>query len=195
MLGLPQPSPQFSQFGTLSPLLMASSAGSPLIQSPIISNFPSPASVNSQDQLGYGVPPLKRARTSQSASRRGSVAPAPIVLTWNHEIQLRFAAALARTTASCGFPYSWVENPEFIAFLAEFLPSAIPISRRQLSNTYIPAEVAKIRAIARASSEGTLATLQSDGWSGINFHHFLAFMITTHKREVSYLFQHFKFRC
>jgi hypothetical protein len=36
--------------------------------------------------------------------------------------------------------------------------------------------------------KGTLATLQCDGWSGVNSHHFLAFMITTSNREVTDLF-------
>ncbi|KAF8164061.1 ribonuclease H-like domain-containing protein [Pholiota molesta] len=76
-------------------------------------------------------------------------------------------------TASCGFPYRWVENPEWVKFLNEFLPLARHLSR-----------LAQYRNDAKTRCAGTLATMQCDGWSGINFHHFLAFMITTSKREV-----------
>lgn len=127
--------------------------------------------------------PLKRARVG-SIPRQASFTFANAA--WTGDQQARFGKALARITASCGFPYRWVENPEWVKFLNEFLPFTQHISRRQLSDTLIPREVARYRNEAKKTCSGSLATLQCDGWSGINFHHFLAFMITTDKREVSF---------
>lgn len=127
----------------------------------------------------------KRPRiSSQGLSRRPSLQH----VAWSPDQQARLGVRIARITASCGFPYRWVENPEWIAFLNEFLPAAQTVSRRQISDTLIPMETARYREAAKKRSAGALVTLQCDGWSGINFHHFLAFMITTDRREVSKFF-------
>ncbi|KAF9528609.1 hypothetical protein CPB83DRAFT_766516 [Crepidotus variabilis] len=127
-------------------------------------------------------PSRKRPRASHSLSRQQS--QVPIRPPFTETDQERLGARVARITASCGFPFRWVENEEWLAFLAEFIPGATPISRRQLSGQYIPQEVAKIRARAKEAAHHKLATLQLDGWGGINFHHFLAFMITTQDRKL-----------
>jgi hypothetical protein len=157
---------------------------------------PSPASLNSSIDLGSveessdGASHLsKRPRTSYGYSRRASRslsrAPSqPELPRWSSATQARFASLVARITASCGFPFLWVENPEWIAFCNEFVPGAQPISRKSLANRWIPAEAAKYRGVAKARVKGTLVTLQCDGWSGVNSHHFVAFMITTSNREV-----------
>ena len=124
--------------------------------------------------------PLKHQRTSSRDFGHG-FSPS----MWSTERQDRFDVFMARITASCGFPYTWVENPEVLAFMNEFIPTAQPVRRQRLANKLIPAEVAKYRASAIEKCRGCLVTLQCDGWSGINFHHFVAFMITTNKREVS----------
>ena len=45
----------------------------------------------------------------------------------------------------------------------------------------IPAEVKKIQLAAIKSTEGYEVTLQCDGWTTMNFHHYLAFMVMTSK--------------
>ncbi|PPR07164.1 hypothetical protein CVT24_010717 [Panaeolus cyanescens] len=128
-------------------------------------------------------PSNKRARTTSThnLSRKTSHHYLP---TWTSDMQQRLGNRLARLTASAGFPYRWIENVEWTHFMTEFLPGALPISRRQLSDTLIPKEAERYRIESKKRAEGCLATLQCDGWSGINFHHFLAFMITTDRREV-----------
>ncbi|KIK20361.1 hypothetical protein PISMIDRAFT_24210 [Pisolithus microcarpus 441] len=91
---------------------------------------------------------------------------------------------MAWITASCGFPFSWVENLEWLGFLQEFIPQAEPVKRQSLANHWIPMEVAKFCREAKNHSQGLEGTLQYDGWSGINFHHFIAFMLTTSRHEV-----------
>ena len=124
--------------------------------------------------------PLKHQCTSSCDFNRG-FSPS----MWSKERQDRFDVFMACITASCGFPYTWVENPEVLGFMNEFIPAAQPVWRQRLANKLIPAEVAKYRASAIEKCRGCLVTLQCDGWSGINFHHFVVFMITTNKREVS----------
>ena len=105
---------------------------------------------------------------------------------WSKERQDCFDIFMAHITASCGFPYTWVENPEVFGFMNEFIPAAQPVWRRRLANKLIPAEVAKYQASAIKKCRGCLVMLQCDSWSGINFHHFVEFMITTNKWEVSH---------
>ena len=124
--------------------------------------------------------PLKRQRTSSHDVNRG-FSPS----MWSKERRDRFDVFMARITASCGFPYTWVENPEVLGFMNEFIPAAQPVRRWRLANKLITAEVAKYRASAIEKCRGCLVTLQCDGWSGINFHHFVVFMIKTNKWEVS----------
>ncbi|KAI6010645.1 hypothetical protein BKA83DRAFT_25636 [Pisolithus microcarpus] len=80
-------------------------------------------------------------------------------------------------------PSHWVENPEWLGFLQEFIPQAEPVKRQSLANHWIPMEVAKFCQEAKNHSQGLEGTLQYDGWSGINFHHFIAFMLTTSRHE------------
>lgn len=92
---------------------------------------------------------------------------------------------MARLTASANFPPSWIENPEWLAFLDEFLPSAISPTRKALTTRIIPAEVQKIRQAAMKQTEGCDVTLQCNRWTGISDHHYVAFLMTTSKREVN----------
>ncbi|KAF8173673.1 hypothetical protein BJ912DRAFT_1065043 [Pholiota molesta] len=161
----PSPSP-------VSAGLLLNGINSPHISSPLATSVPV-----------LTTNPLKRPRVSSVPwSRKASLTL--VNAAWTGTQQARLGRALARITASCGFPYRWVENPEWTDFLTEFLPLARPITRRQLSNTLIPREVNEFRNEAKKACAGLFATLQCDGWSGINFHHFLAFMITTQNREV-----------
>ncbi|KAI0363229.1 hypothetical protein BV20DRAFT_958722, partial [Pilatotrama ljubarskyi] len=73
---------------------------------------------------------------------------------WNEARQATFESRLAQLTASCGWSLTWVENIEWIDFCADFIPQAIEACR------------------------GRLATLQCDGYTALNQHHLIAFMIT-----------------
>ncbi|KAI0049656.1 hypothetical protein FA95DRAFT_1488644, partial [Auriscalpium vulgare] len=77
---------------------------------------------------------------------------------WTSQQQHRFEALVGRLTAAIPVSFSWVENPAWHAFCAEFIPGA---------HMFSPRERAK----------GNEATGQCDGWSGENHHHYLAFMM------------------
>jgi hypothetical protein len=85
---------------------------------------------------------------------------------------------MARITASAGFSLSWIDNPAWLDFLDEFLPAARSPSRKVLTNRIIPAALELYQAEAKAAAKGREATIQADGWTGINHHHLIAFMIT-----------------
>lgn len=91
---------------------------------------------------------------------------------------------MANITASCGFSFNWVENQAVRSFMNEFFPFANSISSYQLSNRIVPREVERFRQAAKNRCRGSDVTLQTDGWTGINFHYLVAFMITTANREV-----------
>jgi hypothetical protein len=103
-------------------------------------------------------------------------------IMWSSEAQVIFEAHIARLTASAGLPLSWVDNPEWIDFVHEFLLWATSPSRKVLTTRLIPSAAKGYGEIAKAHSRNQNATIQADGWTGINFHHLLAFMITVNKK-------------
>ncbi|KAL4081265.1 hypothetical protein V8B97DRAFT_2020128 [Scleroderma yunnanense] len=86
---------------------------------------------------------------------------------------------MANITASCGFPFNWVENQAVRDFLDDFLPHASHLSSYQLTNCVIPQQINHYQQAAKNASKGCERTLQTDGWTGVNFHYLVAFMITT----------------
>ncbi|KAG2354333.1 hypothetical protein BDR07DRAFT_1251662, partial [Suillus spraguei] len=86
---------------------------------------------------------------------------------------------MANITTSCGFSLNGIENQAIHSFMNAFFPFANPISSYQLSNHIIPCEVERYRQAAKNHCHGVNATLQMDGWTGVNFCYLLAFMITT----------------
>jgi hypothetical protein len=146
-------------------------AFTPLQPSPLQS--PSVGSIHGHSAVQSGA---KRRRTQHSTVVQS--------VEWTSAHQACFESRIACITASCGFPFLWVENIEWLDFLDNFLPAAAPISRRVLANRLIPAEIEKYHAAAKENAQGLEGTLQCDGWTGANFHHFLAFMLTTSKRDV-----------
>jgi hypothetical protein len=167
-------------------LLFQSNMSSPLL----IDNFApqsraaSPAvSLASSDASSY-CSKRPRVLTRNSSFRIESQLNSPVSAVWTSGHQAHFASRVARLTAACGFPFQWVNNPEWIAFCNEFIPNASHIDRRSLANKYIPAKAKKFRDAAISRSKGLEVTIQCDGWSGINFHHYLAFMVTTASCEV-----------
>ncbi|KIO14642.1 hypothetical protein M404DRAFT_5864 [Pisolithus tinctorius Marx 270] len=85
---------------------------------------------------------------------------------------------MTNITASCGFPFNWVENQAVRDFLDDLLPYASHLSSYQLTNHVIPQQASYYQQAAKDASKGCQGTLQTDNWAGINFHHLVAFMIT-----------------
>ena len=85
---------------------------------------------------------------------------------------------LAHITTSCNFAASWIDNIEVINFFKTFLPPAKIPSRHKLTCKIIPMTNLALCAEAQVAAKGKLMTLQGDGFTGINHHHLLAFMIT-----------------
>ncbi|KZP31635.1 hypothetical protein FIBSPDRAFT_724429, partial [Athelia psychrophila] len=98
---------------------------------------------------------------------------------WTKERQELFDLMVARLTVSAGFSLAWVDNPDWIDFCAEFIHRAKSPSRKTLTSRIIPKAVKRLRTAAEASARGHLATVQADGWTGLNKHHLLAFMIAS----------------
>jgi hypothetical protein len=46
--------------------------------------------------------------------------------------------------------------------------------------------VAEFRAVTKAAANGCKATIQADGWMGVNHHHLIAFMITVDEKVCCY---------
>ena len=72
---------------------------------------------------------------------------------------------------------SWVDNPEWIVFCDEFIPAAHLPSYNTLSHQIILNIAADFQAHACAHSKGHYGTLQGDGWTGVNNHHHLVYMV------------------
>lgn len=101
---------------------------------------------------------------------------------WSLELQEQFEVAIARLTAAAGLPLSWVDNPEWVDFVRQFLPQAKSPSRKVLTTRLIPRAIEEYRNITKESTKDQNATIQADGWTGVNFHHLLAFMIAVNKK-------------
>lgn len=191
--------PQISTSGPST----ASYANTPDNPSPLSTNFtsfapdspfrtPPPAISRSVSYESISQPrnPPKRQRTEASAEPHSSdyfsrsTVPPGIR-------QQRFESRITRLTASAGFPLQWVDDPEWLQFLSEFLPDLKPFNRKKLTNKLLPEEVFQNRQLTMAHvkelpDHQRVCTLQTDGWTGVNRHHLLAFMITTFSREVCY---------
>ena len=102
--------------------------------------------------------------------------------TWLPDFQKKFEERIARLTVSAGLPLSWVDNPEWIDFINDFVPSVRSPSRKVLTNRLIPAAAKNHRDMAKIAAKNQNTTLQADGWTGTNFHHLLAFMIAFNKQ-------------
>ncbi|KAF7293683.1 hypothetical protein MIND_01148300 [Mycena indigotica] len=92
-------------------------------------------------------------------------------------MQQQFEYRIARLTASGGLPLSWIENPEALALFALFVPGAVVPSRAVLTRRLIPAVLKELQDEVKKRVRGSMGTLQADGWTGIDFHHLIAFML------------------
>lgn len=159
--------------GTQTPLSHASSASS------------SPLMHHASMELPHSPSPFSgpiRNQPHRSSSRR--LRPYPSLtsaLPWNAARQSLYNSLVTRLTASANFPLSWVENPVWLEFCDEFLPSAKIPSRRVLTTRLLPEEVKSFVAQAIKQTTDGDATMQADGWTGLNYHHLLAFMITANR--------------
>ena len=104
---------------------------------------------------------------------------------WSLDIQGVFENQIARLTAAAGLPLSWVDNPESIDFVHQFLPWATFPSCKVLSAHLVPRAAERYRELSKKSTMGQNTTIQADRRTAVNFHHLLTFMITTNKKVQS----------
>lgn len=153
---------------------------------PSLRNSPAPSDTGSSysnphaPSQSASVSAQSRSASVSAQYRRQSNSSAMIdpTLIWSPEKQKSFDTRIARMTASAGFPLSWVDNAEWIDFCTEFVPAAKLPSRKTLTGRLLPAAITELRTAAMTVAKGQNATLQADGWTGMNNHHLLAFMIT-----------------
>lgn len=141
--------------------------------SPLSSQHPSPAATPTFVPTGFTTAP-----GIQRTSSRRSVPVTPLSSVWSESRQERFDGFLARLTASANLPHRWIENPEWVGLVTEFIPGAQLCSRQKLADTLIPRELERLGAITRKDVKDSKGTFQLDGWTGTNFHHYLGFMLT-----------------
>lgn len=178
------PALELSSLTDQSPLLFTPNLTSTSQQLPLramdIDSPPSSSAGRSQAIFNVAQPAPRQRRI---------VAPASPLLQnsfWTDQLQKQLETGLARITASANLPFSWTEDPEVRAFLARFFPAARPISRYVLTSRLIPAELRAQRSMLLPQIRNGEATMQCDGWSGGNFHHYTGFTMTV-KGEVRLL--------
>lgn len=150
--------------------------------SPSVHYYPPQSEMGSSSAFSspLGSPYPRSLQRSQSGrlSRAPSGFISPSLMPWTPSTHKRFETRIARLTASANFPLTWVDNPDWIDFVDDFIPQANPFSRKVLTRRLIPTLAAEFRAAAQAKSKGHEATVSADGWTGENGHHLIAFMIT-----------------
>lgn len=166
----PSPHPPYFQCDQLSP---AVSFSSPVGSSPL-------STIDSPNLVAFPSGPRKR-RRDRTQSRPGEQLVTPFS-------QGLFETYIARITASAGLPLRWVENPQWLNFLSIFLPQAVPVSRKVLTKCLLPEQHQQYLSQVIDNIRRLDVTLQCDGWSGLNTHHYIVFRITTVvNRDVSSL--------
>lgn len=180
--GTSQYSPQYYQM--LPPSMPPSQSHSPALSTSSLSALPSPyiglmVPMDQSPPLTPGY--LTGNATPRSRSQSISIND-PVASMWPVGFQRKFEERIARLTVSAGLPLSWVDNPEWIDFVHDFLPSARSPSRKVLTNRLIPTAAKQYRDATKFAAKNQNTTLQADGWTGLNFHHLLAFMIAFNKQ-------------
>lgn len=137
------------------------------------------SSVGTGSVQAQGVPSTSKSRGKKRA--RGSTTSESIQ-PWSDDRKKRWERLLIHLTASANFPLMWVQNPVWHTILDEFLPQAPRISRKVLTRRLLREAAADLRAKAKAAVKGKQVTMQADGWTGINHHHLIAFMVTCDKK-------------
>lgn len=146
-----------------------------------ISTFSSSSSsIAPSDSISVSGAPSYRSRRG-----RGHIALDSHILAdsaWSDGRQAMFEERVMRLTASAGLPLSWVENPEWLDLCTDFIPSAKSPSRKVLTRRLLPRSLAQLQTEAKLNAAGHNATASCDGWTGENFHHYIAFMVMVKKQ-------------
>ena len=119
-----------------------------------------------------------RPPSSMSSYPQGHSASRPQSQLSSNFDQHKFNVQIGRMTIAAGLPLSWTDNPEARSVFHIFFPWAQLPSQKTLSRSILPALQTSLRAQSQKETKGTKCTLQCDGWTGINMHHLIAFMIT-----------------
>ncbi|EKM56581.1 uncharacterized protein PHACADRAFT_207792 [Phanerochaete carnosa HHB-10118-sp] len=183
-----QPSPFFGPSCSASPPTASFFAsGASLPPSRSASPFPPAKHLRATD-----IPPLLSrssslpSRPPRSRSASAAAAGSPFVeRPWTGAQQSLFERCLIRMTASCGWALTWVHNPEVLVFMEELVHlGAIMPSRDTMTRRILPETLQVMRAgnLERIREEkDPLATIQFDGWTALNHHHYDAFMANISK--------------
>ena len=176
------PSPYYSQpmlSLQLSPLHMSPTM---IINVPI--PVPHPSETNALGFVMQGSPgnsssgPPSRPTSGLSMYPQGLTTSRPQSQLSRGFDQHSFNVHIGRMTVAVGLPISWTDNPEVRSVFQTFLPWAQLPSRKTLSRSILPALQSSLRAQAQKETKGSNCTLQCDGWTAMNMHHLIAFMIT-----------------
>ena len=181
---LPSPFYPQSQFSPqLSPLHISNPNLS--ISVPVLSPHPSETNV-----LGFSThgspenpsnpisrPPSSLNLHSQAPSIISSASRPPSRLSPSFD-QQTFNMCIGRITVAAGLPPGWTDNPEVRSMFQILLPWARLPSRKTLTRSVLPTLQNNLRTQAQKETQGSNCTLQCDGWTAINMHHLIAFMIT-----------------
>ena len=112
-----------------------------------------------------------------------------VSIPWTVEKKKRWERLIVELTASAGFPLLWVENPVWHMMLDEFIPEAPRTSRKVLTGRLLREVTAELREKVKGIVNGKDVTLQGDGWTGLNHHHLLVFMVTCEKQVCAHVFK------
>ena len=135
-------------------------------------------SLHSTSSSRSASPAVPRKRTLSHRSSLG-------VPEWSRSMQEQFEQSITRITASANLPFSWVENEHLERFVTTFVhPDAKLPSRKSLTTKLIPNELSVFRDTVQRKVLNSEVTASCDGWTGANYHHYVAFAMTTRK-EVS----------
>ncbi|KIK83246.1 hypothetical protein PAXRUDRAFT_153271, partial [Paxillus rubicundulus Ve08.2h10] len=102
--------------------------------------------------------------------------------SWTPGNQANWKAVLARLMASTGLPLQCSENPEWKKICNHFLTKAkFPSSKleSESSSSAVPSLSSSKLVIQHSCSQ---FMLQCDGWTGVNHHHLIGFMMTSQQK-------------
>jgi hypothetical protein len=148
--GTPSSSPCPSPLTDIHRIQLPSASLGP---SPFLVQTPYSSRPSSPTGLGINLG-SRNSHSHYSALHRGTVSQQASLLDWSLSKQSSFERRIARLTASAGLPFTWVDNPEWLAFLAEFVPAAKSPSQKTLAHRLIPKAVEELRADVKAVSCG-----------------------------------------
>lgn len=123
--------------------------------------------------------PSRASSISRHASQVASQGQLTLPMPWSLDRQNLFNTHLIRIIADGNLPLNYAEHPRWRRFCAEFIPEATPPSRSTITQHILPQELEYWRSRAITNLQGQMVTLQSDGWTGANNRHYIAFLATT----------------